>query len=130
MAYSLLGSLGLDDLGGDSVHIGGSLLGEGLSIVDELSVGVFVLELSDELGLLELNEAVSNALSGGESGVLWHNSSSLLLGVVLSEGVDTDSSSHVELVGDGGSSGVKPVRVVWGEVLGAGGLIVSGPLKL
>ncbi len=53
---------------------------------------------------------------------------SLVSSVVRSEGRDADLASDVELVGDGGSSGVEPVGVVGGEVLGAGGLYVSNPL--
>lgn len=53
---------------------------------------------------------------------------SLVGTVVLSEGVDSNLTSHVELVGNGGSSNVEPVLVVWGQVLVAGSLIVSGPL--
>jgi hypothetical protein len=41
--------------------------------------------------------------------VLGASSVSLLRGVVLSQGVDTDLSSHVELVGDGSSPDVEPV---------------------
>jgi hypothetical protein len=36
--------------------------------------------------------------------------------------------SHVELIGNGGSSNVKPVWVIWGEILHATGLVVVGPL--
>ena len=78
--------------------------------------------------MLELDEAVSDALASGESAVLGAGSVSLLLGVVLSEGVDTDLSSHVQLVGNGGSSDVKPVRVQWSEVFVARCFIVGGPL--
>ena len=127
---SLLGSVGFDDLDGDSVHVGGSSLGEGLSVDGHGSVGVFVLELSDELVLLELHEAVSDALSSDESGVLGSDTSSLLSGVVLSEGVDSDFLSHVKLVADGGSSSVKPVSVIGSEILGTGGLVVGGPLNV
>ena len=115
---------------GNSVHVGGSSLGEGLSVADELTVGVLVLEFADELGSLELNETVSDALSGGDSGVLSADSVSLLLGVVLSEGVDSDGLSHVELVGHGGGPDVEPVGVIGGKVLGAGSLVVGGPLNL
>ena len=52
----------------------------------------------------------------------------LVATVVLSEGVDSDSSSDVQLVGDGGSSNVKPVWVVWSEILETSSLIVGGPL--
>ena len=44
--------------------------------------------------------------------MLSSGSSSLLASVVLSEGVDSDLASHVELVGDGGSSDVEPVLIV------------------
>lgn len=94
-----------------------------------MSVGVLVLDLSDEVGILELDEAVSDALTGSESRVLGVGSVSLLLGVVLSESVDSDLTSHVELIGNGGSSDVEPVWVIWSKVLGAGGLVVHGPLK-
>lgn len=53
---------------------------------------------------------------------------SLLGSVVFSEGVDSNLSSHVELVGDGGSSDVKPVWVIRSEVLETGCFIVDGPL--
>ena len=53
---------------------------------------------------------------------------SLVGTVVLSEGVDSNLSSHVELVGNGGSSNVKPVLVIWSEVLETSGFIVNGPL--
>ena len=49
-------------------------------------------------------------------------------GVVLSEGVDSNLSSHVKLVSNGGSSDVEPVGVIRSEVLEATGLIVNGPL--
>ena len=78
--------------------------------------------------MLELNEAVSDALASGESAVLGAGSVSLCLGVVLSESVDTDLSSHVELVSDGSSTDVEPVLINWREVLVACGFIVGGPL--
>ena len=93
-----------------------------------MSVFVLVVHLSDKGGSLELDEAVSDALTGGESGVLSAGSVSLLSRVVLSEGVDSDLLSHVELVGNGGSSNVKPVWVIRGKILVASSLVVSGPL--
>lgn len=86
------------------------------------------MHLSNELGLLEFDEAVSDALSSDESMSLGAGSESLLSTVVLSEGVDSDLLSHVELIGNGGSSNVKPVWVIWGEILHATGLVVVGPL--
>jgi hypothetical protein len=60
--------------------------------------------------------------------VLGAGTVSLLGTVMLSEGVDSNLSSHVELVGDGGSSDVKPVSIVRSEILEACCFIVDGPL--
>lgn len=125
---SLALSVLVGDLSSDSVHVGGSLLGQGLAIWNGDAVLGLVVHLADELSLLQLDEAVSDALSGDESVVLSAGSVSLLSTVVLSEGVDSDLLSHVELVSNGGSSNVKPVWIIWGEVLVASGLIVVGPL--
>ena len=124
----MLGLLG--DLGSNSVHVFGTLLGE--SLANDLSGTIIVFNghLSDESGLLELLEAVSDVLSGSHTGVLSAGSVSHLGGVVLSEGVDTDSSSHVELIGDRGSSSVKPVIIIWGQIVGTGSLVVICPLKI
>ena len=86
------------------------------------------MHLSNELSLFELNEAVSDALSGDKSVSLGAGSVSLLSTVVLSEGVDSDLLSHVQLIGNGCSSDVKPVWVIWGEILVASSLVVVGPL--
>ena len=119
--------MSVGDLSGNSVHIGGSFLGEGLSIWNG---GAVLLEVhfSNKLGFLQLDEAVSDAFSSDESVLLSAGSVSLLGAVVLSESVDSDLLSHVELVSDGGSSNVKPVWIVWGEILEASSLIVVGPL--
>jgi hypothetical protein len=121
-------SVSVGNLSGDSIHIGGSLLGEGLSIWNGVAVLGFVVHLSDELGLFKLNEAVSDAFTSDKSVVLGTGSVSLLSTVVLSESVDSDLLSHVELIGNRGSSDVKPVWVIWGEILVASSLIVIGPL--
>ena len=125
-SLGLSGSVG--NFSSDSVHIGGSLLGESLSIWNGVAILGFVVHLSDELSLLELDKAVSDALSGDESVSLGAGSESLLGSVVLSESVDSDLLSHVELIGNRGSSDVKPVWIIWGEILHASGLIVVGPL--
>ena len=123
---SLLELLG--NLGGNSIHVGGSLLGEGLSVDGGNTILVLVRDLSNESGSLELNEAVSDALSSGQSRVFGAGTHSLLGRVVLSEGVDSNLTSHVELIGNGGSSNVEPVSVIRSEVLEASCLIVNGPL--
>ena len=53
---------------------------------------------------------------------------SLVATIVLAESVDSDLSSHVDLVGDGGGAVVEPVTVDGGELFSAGGLDVSSPL--
>ena len=87
-----------------------------------------VVHLADKLSLLELDEAVSDALTSDESVVLSAGAVSLLSTVVLSEGVDSNLTSHVELVGNGGSSDVEPVLVIRGKVLETCRFIVGGPL--
>ena len=128
--HSLGLSLSVGDLSSDSVHVGGSLLGKGLSIWNGSTVLGLEVHLADKLGLLELNEAVSDAFTSDESVILSAGSVSLLSTVVLSEGVDSNLLSHVELIGDGGSSHVEPVGIIWGEVLVASSLIVVGPLLI
>ena len=105
-----------------------TLLGESFAHQCLLSVLVLEAHLSNELGALELLEAVSDALAGGESGVLGTGAVPGLGGVVLSESVDSDLSAHIELVGNGGSANIEPVWVVWRQVLVASGFIVGGPL--
>ncbi len=131
ISLSLVGLLSLlGNLRSDSVHVLGTLLGEGLA--NNLAGTIVVLDsdLSDETGGLELLHAVSDVLTSSLAGVLGAGTSSPSIGVVLSEGVDSNSTSDVQLVGDGGSSDVKPVIIVWWEILGEGGLVVIGPLKV
>jgi len=118
----------LSNLGGNSIHIGLTLLGECLAHQCLLSVLVLEAHLANELGVLQLDEAVSDALTSGESAVLSAGTVSLLLGVVLSEGVDSDLASHVKLVGDRSGSDVKPVWIVWGKILETRCFIVGSPL--
>ena len=90
----------LGDLGSNSVHVGLALLGEGLSNdLGSVVVGLNI-DSANKSGVLELLENVSDALSGALGGVLGSGSVSLLGRVVLSQGVDSDLASHVELVGD------------------------------
>ena len=120
--------MSVGNLSGDSIHVGGSLLGESLSIWNGVAILGLVVHFSNKLSLLQLNQAVSDAFSGGLSVMLGEGSLSLLSTVVLSESVDSDLLSHVQLVGNGGSSNVKPVWVIWGEVSEASSLRVVGPL--
>lgn len=118
----------LSNLGSNSVHVGLSLLGEGLTHEGLVTVLVLEAHFSNELCVLELEQAVSDALAGGESGVLSTGSLSLGSGVVLSEGVNSDLATHVQLVGHGGSADVEPVRVEGTQVLVACCFIIGGPL--
>ena len=115
-------------MGGNSVHVGGTLLGESFVVENFLTGFGHKLHLSNELVLLELEEAVSDAFTSGKSGVFGSGSVSVFTGVMLSEGVDTNLSSHVELISDGGSSNVKPVLIIRSEILVAGGFVIPGPL--
>ena len=111
----------------NSVHVGGTLLGESFVVENFFSSFGHKLHLSNELVLLELKEAVSDAFTSGKSGVFGSGSISVFTGVMLSEGVDTNLTSHVELISDGGSSDVKPVLIVRSEILVAGGFVINGP---
>ena len=88
------------------------------------------LGLADETGLLEFDEAVADVLTSGLGEVLSAGSDSLVATVVLAEGVDTGSLAHVELVGNGGGTDVKPVIIVGSELASAGSLGVLGPLNI
>ena len=118
----------LPDLGGDTVHIGVALLGEGLAHDDFSTVVRDVLDFAEDAGILEGVHQISDDLTSSESGVLGLGASSLLGSVVLSEGLDTDLSSHVDLVGDRGSAHVKPVVVIGTELLVESGLNVGSIL--
>jgi hypothetical protein len=52
----------------------------------------------------------------------------LVATVVLTESVDTNLLSHVDLVSNGGGTVVKPVTVIGGELLEAASLSVLSPL--
>ena len=104
------------DLGGNSVHVGGTLLGQSLSNNGGRTVVIFDGNLADKSSSLQFDESVSDALSSRVSLVLGAGSVSLFTTVVFSEGVDSNLSSHVELIGDGGSSDVEPVIIIWCEI--------------
>ena len=124
---SLLGFLGVGDH--ESVHVHNSFWSQTLSHGDGSAVNIR-LELgnSNETSSLELGKAVSDELSSGHSSVLASGAVSLLSSVMLTESLNSTLLSHVELVADGGSSGVEPVLGVWRELLKACSLSVLGPL--
>ena len=126
---SLLGLLLLlDDLRGDSVHIGCALLGEGLAGGLLVTVISLVLDLADETSVFELLQAVSDHFSSALVVLGGSHTVSLLATVVGLKSGDTDLASDVELVSNGGSSDVEPVAIVGGEILVTSSLNVLGPL--
>lgn len=124
---SQLGGL-LDEGGCDTVHVGGSLLGEGLSYGDAGAIISLEVDGSDDSGGSELVDAVADVLTGGDSAVGLAGSATSTSGVVLAHAVNTDLLAHVDLVRNGGGTGVEPVAVIGSELLEAGGLDVLSPL--
>lgn len=118
----------LRDFRRDSVHVGGSFLRQSLTHEGLGTVLVLEAHFANELGVLQLNEAVSDALAGRQARVLGASAVSLLLRVVLAEGVHADLASHVQLVRYRGGPDVQPVGVVWSQVLVACCFIVGSPL--
>jgi len=117
----------LEDLGCNTVHVGCSLLGEALAHGD---ASFFRLELdgTDEAGFFKSDEAVADVLAVRLFGGLHAGSSACLTTVVLTESVDTDLLSHVELVGDRCGASVEPVLILRGQFFMGGSLDVLGPL--
>ena len=81
----------------DTIHIGGALLGEGLSH-DDAHTLVFVLGSADKASSLELVEAEADVLSTCFSEVFGSGSLAVGAAVVLSETLSADFASHVKLV--------------------------------
>ena len=123
-------SLLLAELGsGDTVHIHVALLGEGLAHGHGLALLLgSVLDLTNNAGALELLKAVADVLTSSHHVSLLLGSTVGLGSEVLAETLDSSLLSHVELVTDGGGTGEKPVGVIWGKFLVAGGLNSLGPL--
>lgn len=118
----------LDERSSDSIHVGGTLVGEGLSSALLLAVIELVLNLANESLLFELLQAVSDELSCSLSLVRRCGSPSLFATVVGSQSWNSNLASDVKLISDGGSSYVEPVRVIRGQFLEASGLNVCSPL--
>ena len=115
-------------LNSNAVHVHGALGGKGFAHSDGAALLRLVLGLTDEAGLLELLKAVADVLSSGHSGVLHLDATAGLATEVLAESLDSSLLSHVQLVADGGGTGVKPVIVEGSELLVASGLNGLGPL--
>lgn len=126
-ACSLLLQL-LDDLGGDSVHVSDALGGKGLAHGHRGAFLGFKFGSADEASLFQFDQAVADVLTSGLSEVFSAGSVVLVATVVLTESVDANLLSHIDLVGNGGGTVVKPVAVIGGELLEAGSLSVLSPL--
>ncbi len=101
----------LDETSCNSVHIGGTFLGEGLSNNNLDTFLTHVLGCTNETGSLKLHKAVADVLTSSLTGVLGVGTVTLVATIVLTEGVDTNLLSNVELVSNGGSAVVKPIAV-------------------
>ena len=124
---SLLGFLGVSD--DKTVHIHDSLLGQTLAHGDGSSIRRLKSGGSNKTSLLELGKAVALDSSCGQADSLSLGSTVLLSSEMLTEALDSDVLSHVELVTNSGGTNVKPVRGVWRELFKASSLSVLGPLR-
>ena len=115
-------------LNSNAVHVHGALGGKGFAHSDGAALLGLVLGLTDEASLLELLEAVADVLASGHSGVLHLDATAGLATEVLAESLHASLLSHVQLVADGGGTGVKPVIVEGSELSVASGLNGLGPL--
>ena len=115
-------------LDSDAVHVHGALLGQALSHSDAAALFGLVLGLTDEASLLELVEAVADVLSSCHLSDLLSCSTAGFATEVLTESLDTDLLSHVELVADGSGAHVEPVVVEGVQLLVEGCLNGHRPL--
>lgn len=126
---SLLGLLLLlHELRGDSIHVSGAFLCQGLSGGLLFAILRLVLDLSNKTGVLELSQAVSDHFTSSLVVLGGANTVSLFATVVGLKSGDTDLASDIELVGNGGSSDVEPIAVVGSKILVTSSLNVLGPL--
>ena len=88
----------LNGLSSNSVHVHDSLLGECLSHSDGLSFGRVESSGSNKTCFFKLHEAETDVLTSTSAFVLALSSISGSGAVVLTETVDTDLLTHVELV--------------------------------
>ena len=124
---SLVRFLGMGD--DKTVHIHDSLLGQTLAHGDGSSIRRLKSGGSNKTSLLELGKAVALDSSCGQADSLFLGSTVLLSSEMLTEALDSDVLSHVELVTNSGGTSVKPVRGVWRELFKASSLSVLGPLR-
>lgn len=113
----------------ETVHVHDSLLGQTLAHSDGSVVnGRLELGGSNKSSRLKLSKAVANDLTSSELAVLSLGSISLLGSIVLTEALDSNLLSHVELVANRGSTDIEPVLRVWRELFLASSLNVLSPL--
>lgn len=117
-----------DQLSSDSVHVSAALAGQSLSQDDALLLVVEETPFINNFSGSKLLEAVADALTSWITLVLSLGSSALFATVVLAEGKDSETVSHVQLVSDRCSAGVEPVRIKGSQLMRARGLVVLSPL--
>jgi len=83
----------------------------------------------DDVKFFQNLEGVSDETASNLSVVVSGVTVSLLVAVDLSQRANTEVSSQIYLSGDGGNSGVEPVRVFRSEFLSDTGLDVFSPLR-
>ena len=118
----------LDELGGDSVHVGVAFLGQSLAGGLRDAFLIFVFHLADEVLLLKLLQAIADDLACGSAVVLSLNASSRFASVVVLERVHADLAPHIKLVGKRRGARVEPVRLVRRKLLVTSSLDIGGPL--
>ena len=115
-------------MGGNSIHVSDSLLGQSLSRNLLSSIFTLILDNSNQSSIFELLKAVPDDLTRALLVVRRSDSIAALSSVVGSQSADSDLSSDVQLVGHRSGSGVQPVGVIGLEVLEASSLGVADPL--
>lgn len=119
----------LDEGSGDAVHVGGASLSQGLAHGNGGAIIALQGDGSEDSSGGELIDAVADVLAGSAPLVRLARSIASASSVVPAHAVDTDLLAHVDLVCDGGSTGVEPVVVIRGELLEARSLNVLAPVR-
>ena len=113
---------------GNAVHIENSLLGERLSHCNSCTFRRVESCGSNKAGFFELHQAEADVLSSCLAVVFRFSSRSHLGTVVLAKTIDSNLLAHVELIGDGSCTSVKPVLVIGAQLFLATSLNPLGPL--
>ena len=124
-----LWSLLLADSSGNAIHIGDTLLGQGLSESNAVAIFSLEVDVSDQATSEEGLEAVADVLSSSHARCLSLGASAVLGSIVPSETLGSSSlMPHVELIGNASGTVVQPVIVLRWQFLLASSLNVGAPL--